>query len=269
MAITLDLIDSGEISETEDGYEETRVAMITGITGPGHKLKYNALQHPGLPLFGDPHPSIPGIVCVRRVAELVGGNDKAKVTLTYAIPKPSQQQTPPQQPGAPSGNTGVIRVGSSTQSTTTQKDVFGTPILVKHTFPKNYPDESFAGKVDYPQGADVDVAIPNMVVTETRLESASPFFKAQRFVGRVNNRSVFGGQPRTYLCTRIEGVTNDRGLTFEVSYEFQFNPATWDATVVFRDPATGRPVENPIQGKGLQTFRVYPEDDFNLLGLSI
>ena len=269
MAMQLDTIVGNEVVETEDGYEVDRTAIITGITGAAHKLEYNALQHAGLPKRGDPHPSIPGIICLRRSATLTGGNDKALVKLTYGVPKPNQQQTPPQPPGTTTGATGVIRVGASTQGTTTQKDINGTPVVLTHTFPKNYPDESFAGKIDYPQGADIDISAPNMVVTETRVEKVSPFRIAQIYVGTVNSRSVFGGAPRTYLCTRIEGITNDRGVTFEVSYEFQFNPQTWDATVVFRDPATGRPVDSPVQGKGIQTVRVYPEADFNNLGLSI
>ncbi|MGH9892754.1 MAG: hypothetical protein ACREA0_12345, partial [bacterium] len=237
------------------------------LSGNASALLYNAMQSGGVPAFGEPHPTIPLLRCVSRSAQLQAGNDIAQITLVYKIPKP--QQTNPNesgQGGAPAA--GVVRVGSTVQSTTTQKDRFRTPISVTHTFPVSHEDAEFAGR-KITQGVDVDVSVPQLVVSETRRESSTPIFKARSFVGTVNSGSIWSGAPRTYLCTRIDGQTNDNGLTYEVAYEFQYNPQTWDATVVFRDPVTQRPVDKPVDGQGIKTVTIYEERDFGQLGLSL
>ena len=119
------------------------------------------------------------------------------------------------------------------------------------------------------QGADVELSIPQLVLTETRKESSTPANTARAFVGKVNQFACFGGAARTWLCTRIEGTTNDRGASYEVTYEFQYNEQTWDAVVVFRDPNTQRPVDSPEEGEGIKTVQVYSVANFAALGLSL
>lgn len=267
MAVQIDFIEGAELSEDENGYKATRIALVTGLQPTTHKALFIALTQTGLPKFGDPHPSIPGISCVSRACKYEGGNDKVRVTLEYAVPQPSQTPTPPPSPGQ-TGSQSTIRVGGSTQRTTTQKDAFGANIVVSHKFPANFPDAEFAGK-DVPQGADAEIEIPNVVLSETRKEFGSPSNLAKSFVGTVNASSIWGGAPRTFLCTRIEGVTNDLGLTFEVTYEFQFNPQTWDATIVFRDPRTQKPLDQPVEGQSIKTFQVYRQSNFFALGLNL
>jgi hypothetical protein len=101
----------------------------------------------------------------------------------------------------------------------------------------------------------------------SRREGFSPAFKSRNFVGRTNSGTWGGDPPGSWLCTRIEGVSDDGGQTFNVTYEFQYNIDTWLATVVFIDPDTGRPPENLIEGEGLKQVQVYPRVDFNLLNL--
>jgi len=263
MSVTIDVIEGGALNETEDGYEATRIAIVSGLSGNASALLYNAMNSGGVPAFSEPHPTIPRLRCVSRSAQLQAGNDIAHITLVYKIPKP--QETPPNESGQGGG---VVRIGSTVQSTTTQKDRFRTPISVTHTFPVTHEDAEFAGR-KITQGVDVDVSVPQLVVSETRRENVTPIFKARLFVGTVNARTLWGGAARTYLCTRIDGQTSDNGLTYEVAYEFQYNPQTWDATVVFRDPVTQRPVDKPVDGEGIKTVTIYEERDFGQLDLSL
>lgn len=265
MSIVIDVIEGGALTETEDGYEATRIAIVSGLSGNPSALLYNAMNSGGVPAFSEPHPTIPLLRCVSRSAQLQAGNDIAHITLVYKIPKPQQQ---PPGPTGPGGAPGVVRIGSTVQSTTTQKDRFRAPISCTHTFPATYEDAEFAGR-KITQGVDVDVSVPQLVVSETRRESVTPIHKARQFVGTVNAGTIWSGAPRTYLCTRIDGQTNDNGLTYEVAYEFQYNPQTWDATVVFRDPVTQRPVDAPVDGEGIKTVTIYEERDFGQLGLSL
>lgn len=266
MPLIADVVEGAALSENSEGYESTRVYLVTELGGNPDNRLYLAAQTPGLPRFGDPHPSIPGLRCVERQIVLSkGSHDSAQVTLTYRVPK--AQETPAGEPG-PGGApvAGIVRVGSTVQQTTTQKDRTGSAITVTHTFPDT--DEEFGGKT-IPQGVDVDISVPNLVLSETRNEARTPADTARAYVGTVNQFAIWGGAARTYLCTRIDGQTSDGGKSFEVAYEFQYNPATWDATVVFRDPRTQRPVDNPTQGQGLKTVRIYPEANFGALGLSL
>ncbi|MGH2437498.1 MAG: hypothetical protein ACRDFA_10935 [bacterium] len=254
----IDIIEGASLTETQDGYEAIRVAWVDELTGRADERLYNAVRAAAVPQYGDPHPSIPGLRVVQRSAALEKGSDRVLITLTYRVPQANEAP-----PSDPSGNTsaGVVRVGSTVQGGTTQKDIFGDAITVKHKFPGNPEFET--------QGADVELSIPQLVLSETRKERSTPANTARAFVGKVNQFAIFGGAARTLLCTRIEGTTQDGGLTYEVTYEFQFNEQTWDATVVFRDTNTGRPVENPVNNQGIKTVRVYREVNFAALGLSL
>lgn len=259
----IDLVEGGALTETQDGYEVVRVVWVTELTGRADQRLYNAVRAAGVPRFGDPHPSIPNLRVVQRSAAFDGGNDRVVVTLTYRVPQANESP-----PSDPSGNTqaGIVRVGSTVQGATTQRDVNGEPITVRHVFPDDH--EEFPGR-DITQGADVELSIPQLVLTESRRENGTPADKARAFVGKVNQFACFGGAARTWLCTRIEGTTNDAGATYEVTYEFQYNEQTWDAVVVFRDPNTQRPVDAPEEGEGIKTVQVYRVANFAALGLSL
>lgn len=254
----IDVVEGGSLSETQDGYEVVRIAWVEDLTGRAEERLYNAVRAAGVPRYGDPHPSIQNLRVVQRSAAFEGGKDRVIVTLTYRVPQANESP-----PSDPAGNTqaGIVRVGSTVQGGTTQKDVDGDPIVVKH---KLQGSTAFTT-----QGADVELSIPQHVLSETRKERSTPANTSRAFTGKVNQFAIWGGAARTWLCTRIDGTTNDGGLTYEVTYEFQFNDQTWDATVVFRDPETGRPVDAPVAREGIKTVQVYQVANFAALGLSL
>ena len=261
----IDVVEGGTLSETQDGYEVVRVAWVDSLSGRADERLYNAVRAAGVPRYGDPHPSIPNLRVVQRSAAFEGGNDRVVVTLTYRVPQANEGP-----PSDPTGNTqpGIVRVGSTVQGGTTQKDVNGNAITVRHVFPADHEDPEFAGRI-ITQGADVELSIPQLVLTETRKETGTPANTARVYVGKVNQFACFGGAARTWLCTRIEGTTNDGGVTYEVTYEFQYAEQTWDAVVVFRNPNTQRPVDAPEEGEGIKTVQVYRVANFAALGLSL
>ncbi|MGH8572468.1 MAG: hypothetical protein ACREX8_07830, partial [Gammaproteobacteria bacterium] len=154
--LTADLLEGMALSQDADGYEATRVFTLEQVGGGGADRLYQALQHPSLPRFGDPHPAIPDLRCTNRTAALAkGSSDTVVATLTYRVPKPQEQ--PAGEVGGSGGAPvpGVQRIGGTVQQTTTQKDRNGTAITVTATYPADYEDETLRGITDT-QGGEVD-----------------------------------------------------------------------------------------------------------------
>ena len=147
------------------------------------------------------------------------------------------------------------------QPATFTRDVGGVQITTEHTF----SDPDRAGLVTQP--AEVDGFIATPVYTATRTESESPFALSKLFVGRVNASTFLGEPAETWLCTAIEGVSEDGGVTWTVTYEFEYRSDTWRAEVVFIDEKTNRPVSGLTVGVELKTYQVYPLANFGTLNL--
>ena len=60
-----------------------------------------------------------------------------------------------------------------------------------------------------------------------RRETTAPRAKAQTYVGCTNSDAFYGGTAGQWLCSRIEGTSNDEGLSWIVDYEFIFAAATF------------------------------------------
>ena len=151
--------------------------------------------------------------------------------------------------------------------------------------------------------AEIDVEAGEKVVEELRGLGRDSFFimadvskraDAIRMVDAVVSRwgrlevavnnaaiSLTGDPDRTWLCTRIDGQSQDGGVSFVVTYEFQIRrgpylseatPPTyqgWDAVVVYIDPETDKPIQEPVWGETIKLVRVYPEMDFAALNIGL
>ncbi len=256
--IVLDIIDGNSIEDNPEGLLAIRVARVQGLTGnPSAKLA-RALFAAGVPRRGDPHPSIPELVCVNRAAETLD-LDYVNVTLTYKPPefedKEPNDSRPPQ-----------IRVGTTTQGSTTEIDIKGKPIQVKHTFKKKNGIDVVDPKTTI-QIQEVAFQLPVTIAELSRREFRDPTGKSIQFVGKVNRLTFFGGAKRIWLCTAIEGISDDGGLSYQVNYVFQRNPETWDANVIMIDDETGRPPEDLVDDEGRKSYQIYKEVDFRKLRL--
>lgn len=260
MAVIKDIIE-GALSRDKDGFRHTRVFIVTDLTGTPSQRLYKALTTPGVPQFGDGHPSIPGIFALNIQSEPEAKqNTLARVVVDYESPSFDNQS--PSEGGTEQEPT--IQVGSNVTTAKTQKNKDGNQLFVSLV--------TSAG-VNRDQVGEVDIQIPQSVVQFQRRESGTPLTKSIEYTGAVNSLSV--GQTRffaerTLLCTAIEGQSDDNGRTFTVTYQFQYEPNTWDATLVFQDTETDRahPDVNLANSNGIKVERVYRERDFRKLNLN-
>ena len=151
-------------------------------------------------------------------------------------------------------------------------------LIVTHKvlLPEELPDD-FVGPPQLvltvvEQVRTVSIQRPQAVIRVQRVESGSPSLKARQFVGTVNSRSIGKSSvdgPSFWLCTRIDGVSNDGGVLYNVTYEFQHNREKWLGSVEWIDPETGLPISKSDQNTGFETLRyeIYPAEDFGQLGI--
>ena len=58
-------------------------------------------------------------------------------------------------------------------------------------------------------------------------ERADPTYKGKRYVGRINLNSWSGLSRYRWLCISINGASNNRGKTWDVTYRFKFKYLGW------------------------------------------
>lgn len=277
--IIVDVTDGHSLELTADGPQIVHVAIVKNLSGTGAAVLYAAATAPGIGKVGDPHPNVPGAVITSIRAELekdcVG---IARVIITY---------------GQPTGGGGFdnepsetadceLELSSTVQSTATQFEWWldgnvwrKRQIILGHTFIREDPETQTSYEETIRQTGEVEFQQPMMVFQYRRREPSPPGSKALRHVGTVNDRTIFGDHPaRSWMCTRIDGVSDDGGQTYNCTYEFQRAPLgeTWDATVIVVDPETGKPVPDPDPAHdppGIRTCQIYRETNFDALSLTV
>ena len=255
MATERDVVENASLTLTAAGMELARVFIVSNLAGSAPIKMANALNAASIPRLNDSHPGIPDILVTQIEVETLGAKTM-RVIATYSLPNAEELEADESQPPQ-------IQVTTSVRTDERTKDIHGNEIFVVHVF----QDDDGAGNITprtETRVVPVTVQVPQPVLRLSRREPESPFPKSQEFVGSVNSISWKGQQPRTWLCVHIDGVTDDGGLSYQVSYEFQYNSNTWDATVYFTD-SDGRPVADLVEGLGIRAFEVYPLKDFNSL----
>jgi len=260
MPTAKDVVDKAAIIQTSTGTELLRVFIVSELTGSAPVRMANALSAADIPQIGDHHAEIPSIRVTRRTVRPMGASTM-EVIVTYSFALAEQLPPDVTQPAQ-------LQITTSVRSEERTEDIFGEEIIVEHIFEEEDAD---GNTVLTPKSAvvPVTVQIPQPTLRLTRREPESPFIKSLVFVGSVNNALWNSAEPRTMLCTHLDGITDDGGETYQVSYEFQYNAGTWDAIVYFTDPDTGRPVEGLVEGVGIRRYEVYPEIDFGQLFLDV
>ncbi len=272
--IAQDLIEGASIQRTRDGYTATRTFQVAGLSGDAGVRMASALVADKIPQPGDKHPSVIGMT-VSSVSATFQGPTLALVTVQYATEKAKDKQ--------PNNDPAQISVGATLQSTSTTNDFKKNIIQVKFLSPAALTawQESLGSGDDPPQPeatiqtGEVQVQIPCVVLRYTRREKMSPQKNAMAYVGKINSGTFAGQKEKTWLCTRIDGTSNDNGKTFVVDYEFQFKENTWDSEVVYIDRATNYPPDMPLGTKlsssgpyfGTTTAQVYETVNFKELKL--
>lgn len=248
--MTIDIVDVGEVSEDARGYRAQRKAIVSGMTGAGSAKLYRALTSgivqtsagERMPRYGDPHPAVPGIICIGRTARLNNDKGHCEVYLDYGVPdvltSDPSDTAPPQ-----------IEVGATVIEVDTARDVAGAIMAVNYTIED--PPGTFK---TVKQTGTVRKQIPSVYFRYRRREPNSPGNKAKIHVGTMNETDVFNDPPKFWLCTGITGTSSDNGASYDVTYEFLRNDETWDAVVAYHDPTTGRIPTDVIFPSSQQTF---------------
>lgn len=281
------VIEDQSLVLDENGGSVVTAHVLDDVPGGGDAMLWNAVLDARIPRYGQPHPVVPGLR-VTNIAATALDIDKAKVTVTYSRPA-SDEDTPYEPdtgPAADPEGRGTMSLSATVQDVETQRALDGAALLVLYTGELTDEDGNPVEVENDPQVATVTVGRPMAVVTFTRKETASPISNAMVFVGAINSGRLGIFPPQTLLCSRIDATTSDDGLTFDVSYEFQFNRETWTAFIAYIDPETGQPpadidqVPFPAEefpgdrfpslnalGNGTAVYDIYPQRDFGVLNL--
>lgn len=279
MATVKRLVEEASAKETSEGVEITEVFFVDEISGDPEKKFRLALTAPGIPRLGTPHPDFGDIIVV-EVSPRFKGPTQAHVTIQYRRPSIDKGDPAPGGIGAVL-DLGTISVGATTSERETTEDINGRPLQVSHIV---QVDDGLGGTEDdlQTQIRTAQVSTPQVVLRISRLEAGSPDAKARQYVGTTNAKPVGKDPPRSWLCTRIEGSSNDGGKTYSVNYEFQYNVVTfteagrvkrngaWGFLARFIDKETGFPIltEDLNTGKETLFYLVYEEEDFSALDIA-
>lgn len=267
MTVASVLLDREEGSRAERGTAGSRVIRIAHVQGltasTGTEKLWEATTASdgvtSIPAVGDAHPSSSTMKVTRVSAEPLGPADAARVVIEYEFTPATGAGGGAPDPGDGSISDGVIQVGASTTTVRTQLDKDGAPLEV--TF------SAWTKTDETTQIGEAEIEVPQPVLRRVRTETVEPSATKLGYVGTVNNATIWGYAARTLLCRRIEGVSTDGGLTWEVTYEFQLRPQTWDQQIPFRDPTTGQPAAGITTSDGIATHQVFPTSTWASIGI--
>lgn len=248
---TTDTIESAALEQSGEGYNVTRRFLVEGITGAtGPERCLDALSASGIPAYGAACPGASPLSSLKVVSRSVEpiSMTQAWVNITYRRPTRKERPEPTTNSEAP-----TRRLGASVEAQDTNKDASGALMTVVHN--------------SISQVATVSVQKPTLSLSFDRKEIDNPEQRAKDYVGKVNDDTWEGGAAGTWLCTRIDSSTDNDGVSYNVSYEFLYNAATWNATVYWTDE-DGRPPFDLDPLIGIKSYAVYPEADFTALDLS-
>lgn len=291
MTVIKELLSHAAASDSGTDTTTTRGFHVSNIPGPPEGKPIEAMKAVGIPRLGDPHPTAGFLFATDRTSRMIDV-DQCEIVVQYKIPKPSEGDPSPglgggvegPVPGTQETDGGTISVGATATPVQTYRDRNGSLMRVGSIIEKEKqvtdPNTGVKAKQTVQEATiqirQAEYLNPLVVMRVERTESGSPEQVARRFVGTVNSAPLGIGSsglrkddPRTWLCTRIDGTSNDGGQTYHVTYEFQYNPASYDFHAVFINPETGQPQFDPdfITGEEEQNYRVYDEADFNDLGI--
>lgn len=257
MTVTLDLIDNTDLKRTSDGYELSRTAIVTGMTGSGHSRLYNAVNDVAMPNIGDSHPAVSSAT-LKEISTTYVDSETVKFKLTYR-----SQSFTWQKPFVAN----AIQVGSSVVQTQTNKDRTGVDFSLTYTYPTGYQrsphDTATTEAKEITQGATATLLAPQLRYSVQKIEFSSPESTAANYVGKVNSSGWRGYAARTWLCTNISGYSDDGGATFNTTYEFQYNPDTWNVELVFIKDDGKPPSTTDANSK--KTYSIYNEANFGAI----
>lgn len=243
----------------------TRRARVVGLSDIDYNVLWDALQGAGIPavgsnLAGDNFVDL--VLTKRRVSLLESDPTKADVDLTYEHILNEGQDI-----DAPPHGLLLGKISCAINQTTSNLDKDGDPISVQYMFPADDPD--FPGQTQI-QGGEIQYFQPQVTAKYVGIMTTdTPWNIARGLVGKLNSVQWSLADPGEWMCTSVTwefyGGIGDTGASYKMTFEFQNNPDTWDPTVVFIDPRTGKPPHDLISGVGYKQVPKHDRVDFEAI----
>lgn len=261
--VKLELLDDWSGQVTKDGWELTRTANVSGLTGTITARLFTAYETAGLPQVWSSHPD-KATLFVRRVSPEAITGDQVKFRIYYSEKGDVSGAAPDNRDSA------SIEIGGSVSEVETNKDIDGTAFSVAYTYPADYKENpEFRGQT-FTTGGTVTKPVPNKSIIYTNVTRYNPDAVIEEFLGTVNSGSwslAYGALARTWMWTTMKARTTDRGDTWSLTYVCDYRADTWDKTVAYHDPHTGEPPADLVQDTGIVTYVVHETKNFNALYL--
>lgn len=279
MSVKLDIIE-GRVFEDANGIAVTRHAVVDGLSGSASERMHKALEMSGMPRRGDVHPTIAGLTV--DTVEIRPYPGRSTSAVQAEIVYRGAGGTSGAVDGDPEFELGTVLVSKQTN-----RDAYGKLVVITWTIPQGTADGQLQSIRTARETPTLEVQAPLLTVRVRRTESSNPAEKSLEFAGSVGElggkdaSGPFGGSggPK-WLCSRIEGRSTDGGATWDVIYEFTYNPEGWAAQVELRVPDSGEHalfassgVKYGVggykldQGRSLLFVPIYPKRNFKSLKL--
>lgn len=249
------IVEGTSISQSASGFSATRTFLAEATA---QETMVQVLTHSEIPQYAEIHPDFDGIGIVpiyafeRTCSPVDADNAIFRVTVNYSYPDFTNAEPSEDEDAA------IVQIGSSVTTSKTELDKDGNQIIVTLTGQPN-------------QTGSVDIQVPQTTIGFRRREPSNPGAKSIANTGCVNSAALGGGvyAVGTLLCTVLDGESPDGGLSYDVVYSFQYDPATWIKPVVYIDPETDRPHEDVdiAMNEGVAYPEVFPEANFASLNL--
>lgn len=257
----MDLVKTLEAKERHGAITYlVRQVRVVGLTDADYSVLFSALTAAGVPAPGSLLIGVAAanLVLTERNVNLVD-EDKSTVDvhLIYEhVLNEGQNLT------TPLNSLICGEVLATLNEVDSNVDLFGYPIVVQHTYPGT--DEVFPDQTKI-QGGVVKFFQAQITQTFEGIRTTNnPWVLARTVAGSVNKVSWLGGAPAQWMCTKCSWRVHDfkDPIRFHFSFEFQFNPDTWDPEVFFIDERTGKPPKDLIPGTGSKRVPKHPRQDF-------
>lgn len=261
------MAEAQSVSQSKDTTRFIETYYVTGLVDPDDRNKlYEALSATGLPGLGDSHPALSTALCTNRQVGIFGVST-AQVECSFEIPT-SDSDNPLLD------TTGVARFSASTinEQTSTDKDGVRMTISWSGFLNKLYPGSSDTATFKaWNDVVEADVNRPQWAFELSRRETDLIAIAnlCATHIGTVNSTSwgaAFPIPPRSALCLAIDVEVVNNGEVRAI-YQFGYAPETYDYVATAR--IDNRIPEDVTPGNGIETFRIYPESDFNLLPVEL
>lgn len=232
----------------------TRRFQVGDLEGTTFAALYEALDVAGMPADGDVAPGHANLVVLRRRVAIHPTDAKRAIVDVDYVPKFDAKFD------------AIFEGGTSLKQIQTEKDRFGRPIVLQHTWPND--DADWPNRTDQ-QGASVTVFDPETTLqTTVKTTEDFPHYISSQWGKSINSRPWSGGPRGTWMVSAVDFVPIDTDASpreYLFRWVFQWNVREWDPEVFFIDPRTNRPPPNLVQGLGFFSIRWYPFIDFSSL----